>query len=77
MGLRKWKYEQGFTDSDFNWTVQRENDVLAGRLTLPVAPMTEQPAPDRGPLAAPASRRRPRQQMPARPYRRSPPRGRR
>lgn len=48
VGLRKWKYEQGFTDSDFNWIVQRENDVLAGRLTLPVAPMTEQPGPGPG-----------------------------
>lgn len=40
VGLREWKYEQGFTDSSFNWNVQMEKDVLAGRLTLPVAPET-------------------------------------
>ncbi|MFG2084949.1 MULTISPECIES: hypothetical protein [unclassified Spirillospora] len=45
VGLRKWKYEQGFTDSSFNWLVQREDDKLVGRLTLPVAPMSPAPQP--------------------------------
>ncbi|CNE27369.1 Uncharacterised protein [Mycobacterium tuberculosis] len=36
VGLRKWKYEHGFTDSDFNWFVDQKSDKLAGRLTLPV-----------------------------------------
>jgi len=49
VGLRIWKYEHGFTDSGFNWIVQHENDVLAGRLTLPVAPMTEPATEQPGP----------------------------
>lgn len=45
VGLREWKYEQGFTDSDFNWLVQKEDDKLVGRLVLPVAPMSAAPQP--------------------------------
>ncbi|TDC90338.1 hypothetical protein [Actinomadura sp. 7K507] len=37
VGLRMWKYEHGFTDDTFNWIVQREDDKLVGRLSLPVA----------------------------------------
>ncbi|WP_346044948.1 hypothetical protein [Actinomadura chokoriensis] len=37
VGLRKWRYEHGFTDSDFNWIVDQKSDEFAGRLTLPVA----------------------------------------
>ncbi|HEY8480566.1 MAG TPA: hypothetical protein VIL71_12110 [Spirillospora sp.] len=40
VGLRMWKYEQGFTNTSFNWNVQKENNVLVGRLTLPVTPET-------------------------------------
>ncbi|GAA4242565.1 hypothetical protein GCM10022254_76090 [Actinomadura meridiana] len=36
VGLRKWTYDHGFTDSTFAWRVGLEDDVLAGRLTLPV-----------------------------------------
>ncbi|XRQ10837.1 hypothetical protein ACN3XK_08055 [Actinomadura welshii] len=53
VGLRKWKYEHGFTDATFNWIVQREDDVLVGRLTLPVAPMTTQPRPSSPGATAP------------------------
>jgi hypothetical protein len=38
VGLRKWSYEHGFTDSGYNWIVPSKSDVLAGRLTLPVSP---------------------------------------
>ncbi|WP_396449946.1 hypothetical protein [Actinomadura sp.] len=37
VGLRKWSYEHGFTDSTYNWIVPPTSDVLAGRLTLPVS----------------------------------------
>ncbi|RKS71110.1 hypothetical protein BZB76_5596 [Actinomadura pelletieri DSM 43383] len=37
VGLRKWTYGHGFTDSTYNWTVDRENDKLVGRLTLAVS----------------------------------------
>lgn len=36
VGLRKWNYDHGFTDSDFNWIVDQKSDDFAGRLTLPV-----------------------------------------
>lgn len=36
VGLRKWSYEHGFTDADFNWIVDQKSDEFAGRLTLPV-----------------------------------------
>lgn len=45
VGLREWKYEHGFTDSDFKWLVFREDDELAGRMTLPVAAMSPAPRP--------------------------------
>ncbi|TYB40865.1 hypothetical protein [Actinomadura chibensis] len=45
VGLREWKYDHGFTDSTFNWTVDREDDTLAGRLTLDVAALPVQPQP--------------------------------
>ncbi|WP_131732299.1 hypothetical protein [Actinomadura formosensis] len=38
VGLRKWKYEHGFTDSSFNWIVDPKSDELVGRLTLAVSP---------------------------------------
>jgi hypothetical protein len=38
VGLRKWEYEHGFTDSGYNWLIDTEKDELAGRLTLPVRP---------------------------------------
>ncbi|WP_149263111.1 hypothetical protein [Actinomadura sp. K4S16] len=38
VGLRKWEYEHGFTDDDYNWLVDPKSDELAGRLTLPVSP---------------------------------------
>lgn len=37
VGLRRWKYEHGFTDSSFNWIVDQKSDEFAGRLTLPVS----------------------------------------
>ncbi|MFA1550823.1 hypothetical protein [Actinomadura chokoriensis] len=37
VGLRKWNYEHGFTDSTFNWIVDQKSDEFAGRLTLPVS----------------------------------------
>ncbi|WP_285496608.1 hypothetical protein [Actinomadura sp. NBRC 104425] len=37
VGLRKWKYGTGFTDTSFQWRVETDDDAgLAGRLTLPV-----------------------------------------
>lgn len=45
VGLREWKYGHGFTDETFNWTVDREDDTLVGRLTLPVAALAVQPRP--------------------------------
>jgi len=38
VGLRKWRYEHGFTDASYNWIVSPGDDTLAGRLTLPVSP---------------------------------------
>ncbi|GAA4099665.1 hypothetical protein GCM10022214_75940 [Actinomadura miaoliensis] len=39
VGLRKWEFGTGFTDTSFRWRVELEDDAgLAGRLTLPVAP---------------------------------------
>ncbi|MGP4027551.1 hypothetical protein [Actinomadura sp. 3N407] len=70
VGLREWTYEQGFTDSDFNWLVQREDDKLVGRLTLPVAPMS--PAAQPSPRATRPSATRP--SATARPTPRSTPR---
>ncbi|WP_146150277.1 hypothetical protein [Actinomadura rubrobrunea] len=38
VGLRKWKFDRGFTDTSFRWRLQAEKgDALAGRLTLRVA----------------------------------------
>lgn len=48
VGLRKWKYDHGFTDENFNWLVQREDDKLVGRLTLPVAAVSAAPRPSAG-----------------------------
>jgi hypothetical protein len=48
VGLRAWKYEHGFTDEQFNWIVQREDDALVGRLTLAVAPMSAVPRAPQG-----------------------------
>ncbi|MFI0372711.1 hypothetical protein ACH35V_33030 [Actinomadura sp. 1N219] len=45
VGLRKWSYDHGFTDSSFNWTIDREDETLVGRLTLPVADLSVVPAP--------------------------------
>ncbi|TDD31441.1 hypothetical protein E1287_26350 [Actinomadura sp. KC06] len=45
VGLRKWTYDHGFTDSAFNWTVDREDETLVGRLTLPVAEPSVAPEP--------------------------------
>ncbi|WUH98145.1 DUF4352 domain-containing protein [Spirillospora sp. NBC_00431] len=45
VGLRKWTYDHGFTDSTFNWMVDPEDDTLVGRLTLPVAASAVNPAP--------------------------------
>ncbi|MGH3239944.1 MAG: hypothetical protein ACRDNL_06160, partial [Spirillospora sp.] len=38
VGLRKWTYDHGFTDSTFKWMVDPEDDKLVGRLTLAVSP---------------------------------------
>ncbi|TMQ98313.1 hypothetical protein ETD83_19345 [Actinomadura soli] len=56
VGLRKWTYDHGFTDSTFNWMIDREDDTLVGRLTLPVAELSTSPAPQRTPAGRPAKR---------------------
>ncbi|MFI0481904.1 hypothetical protein [Actinomadura sp. 9N215] len=45
VGLRKWTYDHGFTDSTFSWSVDREDETLVGRLTLAVAALSVNPAP--------------------------------
>ncbi|WP_030173525.1 hypothetical protein [Spirillospora albida] len=36
VGVRRWKYDHGFTDETYRWMVDTE-EPFAGRLTLPVA----------------------------------------
>ncbi|MFI0350686.1 hypothetical protein [Actinomadura sp. 9N407] len=37
VGLRRWAYEPGFTDSTYRWRLDTKGDKMAGRLTLTVA----------------------------------------
>ncbi|TDB77757.1 hypothetical protein E1264_37315 [Actinomadura sp. KC216] len=71
VGLRKWTYDHGFTDSTFTWRVDRESDTLVGRLTLPVAESSAsspEPQPSFGTGPQPQASRTPA----GRPARRSP-----
>ena len=54
VGLREWKYDHGFTDSTFTWRVEQEDDALAGRMTLSVAPPA--PVPPQRPSVGPGGR---------------------
>ncbi|QXJ23948.1 hypothetical protein AGRA3207_005182 [Actinomadura graeca] len=57
VGLRKWEYGHGFTDTSFRWRIDLEDDALAARLTLPVtavaAPATPRPTRHATPKARP------------------------
>jgi hypothetical protein len=48
IGLRKWAYEQGFSDASFSWRVETKDDELAARLTLPVTPPAPATVPGSG-----------------------------
>ncbi|XVQ11659.1 hypothetical protein ACQP1W_03485 [Spirillospora sp. CA-255316] len=49
IGLRKWVYEQGFSNASFTWRVETKDDELAARLTLPVTATPPATGPGRGP----------------------------
>ncbi|MFD0691578.1 hypothetical protein [Actinomadura fibrosa] len=58
IGLRKWTYDHGFTDTTYAWRVDLQDDALAGRLTLPVAALTPAPATPSPRVSAPTRPRR-------------------